>query len=119
MLLAAAFIAWPGISPSAAESNPKDCNGIDDFDVKRPLVASKVTARPRAYFVKSAWEHGSCPDEDAACQGKAYLVEGDVALTGKTLGPYTCVSYPASRSGRAAGCYLRPYRLSRAIRLPS
>ncbi|MGH6833999.1 MAG: hypothetical protein ACREC9_00275 [Methylocella sp.] len=95
IFIAAAFIAWRGIAPSAAESNPKDCNGID-FDVKRPLVASKVTAK-RAYFVKNAGEDASCPAEDAACRDKAYLVQGDVALTGKTLGPYTCVSYQSPR----------------------
>ena len=74
---------------------PKDCLGVD-FNVKRPLVASKVTAK-RTYFVKSAREDASCPAEDAARQGKAFLVRGDVALMGKTLGPYTCVAYLSPR----------------------
>jgi hypothetical protein len=95
MLLAAAFIAWRGIVPSPAEEGPKDCLGVD-FDVKRPLVASKVTSK-RANFVKSARDNVLCPAEDAACEGKAHLVRGDVALRGKTLGPYTCVSYLSPR----------------------
>jgi hypothetical protein len=119
VLLAAAFIAWRGISPSAAEDGPKDCLGVD-FDVKRPLVASKVTVK-RTYFVKSATEVASCPAADAACQGKAFLVRGDVALVGKTLGPYTCVAYLSPRDPKqflTAG-WMQSSALSRIAPNPS
>jgi hypothetical protein len=81
-----------GIGPAVAESNPGDCNGVN-FDVKQPLRISRVIAAPRAQFVKSRWEDASCPADTAACRSKAYLVPGDLALTGATRGPYTCIAY--------------------------
>jgi hypothetical protein len=103
MLLAAAFIARRGISPSAAEDGPKGCLGVD-FDVKRPLVASKVTAK-RTYFVKSAREDASCPAEDAACQGKAFLVRGDVVRP---------IRFPSRGIGSASGGRIRRATKSRS-----
>ena len=94
---AAALVIACGVASAAAqERKPNDCNGVD-FDAKRPLTVSTVTAKPRAYFVKSAWEDASCPADTEACQGKAYLVLGDLVLTGRTLGPYTCVAYQSPR----------------------
>jgi len=43
-----------GLSLSAlAESEPNTCIGVD-FDAKRPLTASRVTARPHVNFVKGS-----------------------------------------------------------------
>ena len=95
--LAAVLILACGVSlASAQEGKPNDCNGIG-FDMKRPLTVSTVTAKPRSYFVKSAWENEACPADTDACQRKAYLVPGDLVLTGRTLGPYTCVAYQSPR----------------------
>ena len=81
----------------AVAQQPGNCTGVG-FDVKRPLVVSTVTAKPRANFVKSAWEDAACPADSADCQRKAYLVPGDLVLTGAVLGPYTCVAYQSPRA---------------------
>src|SRR5262245_22223890 len=96
VVFAAAFVGWLGVPGSHAQSNPNDCVGVG-FDPKRPLVVSTVTAKPRAYFVKSAWEDASCPANTAACQSKAHLMPGSLVLTGRQLGPYTCVAYQPPR----------------------
>ena len=44
-----------------AESDPKACRGVD-FEVKRPLVVSRVSTRPHVNFIK-----GSKSAEDGQC----------------------------------------------------
>jgi hypothetical protein len=112
-----------GVAPAAAESNPGDCNGVD-FDAKQPIKISRIVTAPRAQFVKSRWEDASCPADTATCRGKAYLVPGDLALTGATLGSYTCVAYQSPRdkkqiwtSGWIATSALAPVERSPARKL--
>ena len=78
--------------PVRGESDPNACRGID-FDTKRPLVASRITARPHVNFVKGADDDAACPADKEACRKKAFLVPGDVVLTGRAQGTFTCVAY--------------------------
>jgi hypothetical protein len=75
--------------------DPSNCNGVD-WDDKRTLVVSKV-ARPQVNFIKSPYDDdfkaSGCPADTAACRRKSYLVAGDLVLTGKTQGDFTCVAY--------------------------
>lgn len=94
-ILALAFVllACCGRWPALAEDAPGDCLGIH-FDIARPLVVSRISSTtPRTFYVKSAWEDASCPSRAIACLRKAYLVSGDLVLTSKTNGAYTCVAY--------------------------
>ena len=60
ILLVFAGLTW-GLSLLAhAESDLKACRGVD-FEVKRPLVVSRVSARPHVNFIKGS-------DDDAACR---------------------------------------------------
>jgi hypothetical protein len=76
--------------------DPKNCNGVE-WDGKRPMAVSKVTARPRVNFIKSPYDDDfkaeACPTAAEACRKKSYLVTGDLVLIGKTRGDFTCVSY--------------------------
>ncbi len=76
--------------------DPHNCNGFD-WDDKRALVVQKVTAKPRVNFIKSPYDDDfraeSCPADTDACRGTSYLVTGDLVLTGKVLGAFTCISY--------------------------
>jgi hypothetical protein len=88
-----------GASTSArADEGPGDCLGVD-FDSAHPVTIARITAdKPRAYFIKSAYDDAACPADTAACQQKAYLIPGDLVLLGKTFsdqghGSYTCVAY--------------------------
>ena len=78
--------------PAFADSDPNACRGID-FDIKRPLVASRITASPHVNFVKGSDDDAACPADKDACRKKSYLVPGDVVLTGRVQGAFTCVSY--------------------------
>jgi hypothetical protein len=86
--------------------DPGNCNGIE-WDDKRALVVEKVTARPRVNFIKSPYDDDfkaeACPAATDACRRKSYLVTGDLALTGKTLGPFTCISYQVKKQVWATG----------------
>src|SRR5262249_25621027 len=81
--------------------DPKNCNGVD-WDDKRRLVVSKVTSTPRGNFIKSPNAHAfralPCPAHTDACPRKAYLVTGDVVLTGKTRETFTCVTYQSPQA---------------------
>ncbi len=81
--------------------DPHNCNGVDWND-KRALVVSKVTAEPRVNFIKSPYDDDfkaeSCPADTEACRKKSHLVAGDLVLTGKTMGAFTCVAYQLPRA---------------------
>ena len=81
----------------AYEANdPANCVGVD-WDDKSVLVVSKIVASPRVNFIKSPYDDDlkaeTCPAATDACRKKAYLVTGDLVLTGRTRGDFTCVSY--------------------------
>jgi hypothetical protein len=92
------------IAGSAAAYDPYDpnnCNGVE-WDDKRALVVQKVIASPRVNFIKSPYDDGfkaeTCPADTKECRLKSYLVTGDLVLTGKTQGPFTCIIYQAPRA---------------------
>lgn len=92
---ALALAALGAAAPVAAEETAGDCMGFD-FDAGRPAVISRVDgAAAKAFFVRSAWENAACPADTMACRGRAYLVPGDLVLTGKVSGVYTCVAFQA------------------------
>ena len=81
--------------------DPHNCNGFD-WDDKQALVVQKVMAKPRVNFVKSPYDDDfkaeTCPADTQACRKKSYLVTGDLVLTGKTLGAFTCISYQSPQA---------------------
>src|SRR6478736_1231605 len=76
------------------------CTGGVEWDDKRTLVVSKVTARPRINFVKSPYDDDfkaeNCPAATEACRKQSYLVTRDLVLTGPTRGEFTCALYHSS-----------------------
>ena len=84
-------IAWFAL-PALADSGPNACRGVD-FDMKRPLAASRISVRPHVNFVKGSDDDAACPADKDACRKKAYLVPGDIVLTGRAQGAFTCASY--------------------------
>src|SRR6185312_4800341 len=85
-----------------------NCNGAD-WDTEHALVVSKVMASPRVNLVKSPHDDDfkaeSCPAATEACRKKSYLVTGDLMLTGRTRGEFTCVSHQSPQA-----CSHRQYR---------
>jgi hypothetical protein len=84
-------------SASAYEAtDPANCIGAD-WDDSIALVVSKVIAAPRVNFIKSPYDDDfkaeTCPAATDACRKNSYLVTGDLVLTGRTRGDFTCVSY--------------------------
>lgn len=99
LLLGAMLVARPAAAYDPED--PANCNGID-WDDGHSLILSKVTASPRVNFVKSPYDDDfkaeSCPAATEACRKKSYLVTGDLVLTGRTRGGFTCVSYQSARA---------------------
>src|SRR5580704_48769 len=81
--------------------DPRNCNGIE-WDEARVLVVQKVAAVPRVNFIKSPYDDefkaDTCPADTQACRKNSYLVTGDLVLTGKTLGAFTCISYQVKKN---------------------
>lgn len=95
--LVSVCLAFSLALPARADTDPNACRGID-FDVKRPLVASRVSARPHVNFIKGSDDDAACPTGKEACRKKAYVVPGDIVLTGRVQGAFTCVSYQSFRT---------------------
>jgi hypothetical protein len=99
MWLAAAMLA-ASVSEASAE-NDADCLGVG-FDAKQPVVVSKISpGTPRVHYVKSHWEDADCPAAAEKCRSQAYLVPGDLVLTGRARGEWTCISYQAPKAAKA------------------
>jgi len=96
------------VGPASAYDpyDPHNCNGIE-WDDERALVVQKVTATPRVNFIKSPYDDEfkaeTCPADTLACRKKSYLVTGDLVLTGKILGAFTCTSYQMKKQVWATG----------------
>ncbi len=112
-------------SASAYDANdPHNCNGVD-WDDKRALVVSKVIARPHINFIKSPYDDDfkatTCPADTETCRKKAYLVPGDLVLTGQTQGAFTCVAYqsPLARKQIWASGWLPSSALTPVAPTPS
>ena len=99
LILGAILMAGPASAYDAYDQ--KNCNGVDWND-KQALVVSKVIAKPRANFIKSPYDDdfkaSSCPADTQTCRKKSYLVTGDIVLTGKTRGAFTCVLYQSPKA---------------------
>lgn len=94
-------------SASAYDPNdPNNCTGFE-WDDKRAVVVQKVTARPRVNFIKSPYDDDfkaeTCPADTKTCRKKSYLLTGDLVLTGRTLGAFTCISYQVKKNIWAKG----------------
>jgi len=112
-----------GLSLSArGESDSNTCIGVD-FDAKRPLIASRVTTRPHVNFVKGSDDDAACPADKEACRKKAFLIRGDVVLTGRAQGAFTCAAYQSLRkqdwtTGWLPTSSLSPVEPMRSPKLP-
>lgn len=99
LVFAAMSLAGPAAAYDAED--PANCNGVE-WDDAQPLTVAKVTASPRANFVKSPYDDDfkadTCPAATTACRKASYLVTGDLVLVGRTRGGFTCVSYQTPRS---------------------
>ena len=80
------------VSFARADPDPNMCLGVD-FDAQHPLVVSKIVAASRVYFVKGSEDDTACPADTEACRKKAYLIPGDLVLTGRGRDRFTCVAY--------------------------
>jgi hypothetical protein len=91
---------WTGAA-LAETANPNDCLGAEWNDAS-PLAVANVVAQPRVNLIKSPYDDegkaAGCPAATDACRRKAYLVNGDLVLVGKTMGEFTCVSYQSPRA---------------------
>src|SRR6478735_4359983 len=100
LILSAVVLAAPASAYDPYD--PANCTGGVEWDDKRTLVVSKVTAKPRINFVKSPYDDDfkaeNCPAATEACRKQSYLVTRDLVLTGRTRGDFTCVSYQSPQA---------------------
>src|SRR5262252_7622996 len=95
-ILVALFLTSAAAEQARSEETPGDCLGIG-FEVANPVTIAKIIAdQPQVRFVKSAYDDPACPADRDTCVQSSYLVPGDLALVGKTHGPYSCVSYQSA-----------------------
>jgi hypothetical protein len=118
--LVAVILVLESSSFARAEPDPNMCLGID-FDVAHPLVVSKISGSPRVNFIKGSDDDAACPAATDACRKKAYLVPGDLVLSGRARGEFTCASYqsPLSRKQDWINAWLPTAALTAVAPLPS
>ena len=73
------------------------------------LGLARVAASGATHFIEDSDQ--GCPSEAQRCRDRAYLVNGNVVLTGRTRGGYVCAFF-LNRVGGSAG-WLRPADLTR------
>ena len=61
---------------------------------------AKVIGGPRIYLRSDI---PPCPDDSAACRGRAYVLPRDTVITGVASGPYVCALFAESRVPVSAG----------------
>lgn len=85
------------------DENAANCFALE-YDKNAPIgVAKIVGADTKAYFWKNAYDDKSCPAATPGCERKAYLRPGDVVMTGRAFGAFTCVSYVNAKQKETTG----------------
>src|SRR6516225_1135089 len=56
------------------------------------LGLARVTTSGKVNFIKDFYPE--CPTKPERCQGRAYLVPGDIVATGHSYGDYICAYFP-------------------------
>jgi len=74
---------------------------------EKTIGLAQVVGADRLNFLTDT---DGCPGEDVRCRQRAYVVGGDVLLTGRGHGPYVCAFFP-NRGGGSAG-WVRRDRLT-------
>ncbi|ALM83237.1 hypothetical protein [Bordetella sp. N] len=88
VLACTAFAAFP-LAASAA------C-GWGDINLQNAQAA--VVTPARQHFIKHADASNHCPSDSKECQAKAYLIKGDVVVTGTREGDFVCTGYVTAKS---------------------
>lgn len=85
------------------EENAANCFALD-YDKNAPIAVAKIVGSDaKAHFIKSAADDKSCPAATQTCERKAYLRPGDVVMTGRAFGAFTCVSYVNAKQKETTG----------------
>jgi hypothetical protein len=100
-LIAVIFVLAAASAARAAEDLTFR-NGSFPAD-QAPFALAVVTPGEKLGFLGDA---DGCPSDAAKCRGRAYVVAGNVLLTGHEHGPYVCAFFP-NRVGGTAGWMLR------------
>jgi hypothetical protein len=82
----------------AADDDLSCRNGSFPSDEKS-IGLARVEGAGRLNFLQDV---DGCPNDEARCRQRAYVVGGDELLTGRSHGPYVCAFY-ANRVGGSAG----------------
>jgi len=91
LLVGPLFVAL-GAATARAEPAPITC---DLFQMSQPDRAQVIGA-DRLHFVKDG---DGCPDDEASCQERSYVMPGDVLLTGVDNDGFTCAYFPNHARG--------------------
>ena len=94
--------AWL-LTPTAAFSEPGQCNGWENLRADTKIGLAKVTSGPRANFIKDATEENGCPNATAACLRESFLVTGDEVITSARQDDYVCAQYVTAKGLATTG----------------
>ena len=94
-----------------AQSDDRFCSGVG-FAYMPDLVIGRIKPDAgKTYFRKNGDRKNACPSAAPQCQGKAYLVPGDLVVLGAKKGDFVCVDYDngnGSRGGWLPSSALEP-----------
>ena len=102
ILLIAGLYAAMGLSPAwPAEGYPDNfCrNGMFPKAGLLSLALARISAVGKVHFVTD--RRPECPNKSVLCISRAYVVSGDIVITGESEGGYVCAYFPNSSGGNA------------------
>ena len=97
--LVVALLALAAASGAHADDGDNTCRNGDFPSSQAPFGLAQVTGAARLYFLEDS---DGCPNAEARCRQRAYVVTGNTLITGRSQGDYVCAFFP-NRVGGSAG----------------
>ncbi len=102
-----------------AQSDDRFCSGVGFADTPDLVIGRIKPDAGKMYFRKNGDRKNACPSAAPHCQGKAFLVPGDLVVLGDKRGDPSASITTMAMEAAAAGCHRRrssPRRLTAILR---
>jgi hypothetical protein len=109
LLIIGVLLSAPG-EPRAQQAQPAQpaqetgeyCSVLDDLATGgEPALYRVRPGRSRLHFIKGANEEAGCPQANAACTARAYLLPGDAVIAAMAEGDFVCAAFASAKGANS------------------
>ena len=117
LLLGAGCVLPAGAGQALAQEALGACDVTDDLLADGESGLYQVRAgRSRLHFLKGGDEKPGCPQENAGCTARAYLLPGDPVVVTRTEGNFVCAGFaPPKQANAVTSGWLPAAALARVL----